>query len=221
MMTLRRWKPRALAALLLLLAWPSLRGAPDELPEAAVQNPILRAHFTWVAMEARALIRPDGRRIYRRDFFLEQRVEYLVRAFLTDLIQRRREFNDAVEVAQLARQRALRQPANREARRVFKSSLQRVDKRAGRLRSLLRPVLSEFDSKSGTHSAVQGDFSSNGFELELQEIAAHAEVIEQLIESSFFQLSHTVEATTLGKGNMLIRLHQVQQLAGELARRVR
>lgn len=192
----------------------------DPLPDGAVQNPVVRAHFRRVALEARAYVLPDGRRVYRRDFFLEDRVDRLVRHFLNQLIERRREFQSAVELAEKAQQRALHRRSNREAQRVLAAGLRQLAKRAARLRSLLRPVLSDFDSKADFSPQVTGDFADDGFEAELAFLRSEADATQQLIEDYFFEPRFTVEAGALKGGNMLVRLFQIKKLSEELADRL-
>ncbi len=211
----------ALVPVLLLSQFALPAAEADQLPEGAVQNPVVRAYFRKVALESRAYVLPDGRRVYRRDYFLEDRVDRLVRSFLIELIQQRRRLGDAAEFSSQARQRAFRAAGNAEARQVFVASLGQLEQRAGKLRSLLKPVLADFPSKSDFVARVQGDFGATGFEPELQFLLQQSDQVQDLIEGFFFEPSYTVDVESLRGGNMLIRLHEIEKMSQALARRLR
>ncbi len=192
--------------------------------ELARENPLLRDHF--LQQQLRWMSMPDA--AYAREYypgnaaFLEERVDWMIDDFLTELSSKLGRLKTHFKEVQRARTQLLALASDepekkRKARLNWKKSLKKVADRAEDLRDMLSYILLDLHRKSNFQARVEADPSNVGFRREIEFIEDQILKTEKRIREYFFLSTHRIHVHDLQGENMLIYLYRVRKMSKRLS----
>jgi hypothetical protein len=218
------WMIKRCTYLALLILTAGVPAAASSIkPLSGRDLPILRNYFlhqylqTITNMQTRALTRGDI-------LMMNHRVSEWIDEYLLELDGRLKKLQKEYRAGEQFRDSALNEKSDAmkrmAARARWRLSLAIMEKEAGKIRGMLKPVLKGLKSKSNFEPEINTFSQDSPFHDEMRYLGEQIGKASRRIRDYFFSPTHIVNAESLQGENMMINLYHVQKMSESLRKEI-